>query len=282
MISDEKSVSDDVFLAEAAAIHQSAKFEEAVAVYLAELVRWREGSPLMHKLGANKGRMHVTGYLLHLSAIDRLAGGEGGVTYGELFEICVARRAEVGARVLKTTLALLRLAGFVETWRGKTDRRVVHYRPTGRMYSHARLAYGYAAAALDVLEPQTRRLCRLQTDEVFLQTMLASAGAAHAEQPPGGYMPDFIGYIGEREGAGAVLALLIMTQARRAPPPSRAALASRFGLSKSQVTRILTDGAERGYYGLYENGQPVVTTKAEDSFRRWISIELAFHARHMR
>lgn len=265
--------------AEAEGLSRLPAFRQAVPIYLSELVRWRETSPLMHKLSAHKGRMHVTGYLLHLSAVDRVSGGAGGVSYGALYEICVGRKGEVGARVLKTTLALLRLAGFVETWRG-TDRRIVYYRPTERMYDHAKLAYGYAAAALDVLEPEACRYQRLRDDGPFLQRMLMSAGKAHAEAPPNDLMPEFIGFIGEREGAGAVLAALM--QLPSGSVPSRADLAARFGLSKSQVTRIFEDGAGRGYFRLDATGLPVVTELARDSFERWISIELAFHARHMR
>ncbi len=266
--------------AEADGLRAAPAFEQAVAVYLAELVRWRETSPLMHKLSAHKGRMHVTGYLLHLSAVDQVAGGDGGVSYGALFELCVGKKGEVGARVLKTTLALLRLAGFVQTWRGAADGRVVFYRPTARMYDHAKLAYGYAAAALDVLEPEAERRRNLDAGGAFLQRMLMSAGKAHAEAPPNDLMPDFIGFIGEREGAGAVLAALM--QSPEGEVPSRAGLASRFGLSKSQVTKILEEGAARGYFRMDAAGLPTVTDSAREAFRRWISIELAFHARHMR
>lgn len=267
---------------EAAALRKLPRFEAAVRAYALGLIRWREGSKLMHKLSAHKERMHVVGYLLHLSAADIEAGGSGGVTYGALHEICVARRGEVGPRVLNTMLALMGLAGFVESWRSTVDRRVKYYRPTARMLNHACLAYGYAAEALDVLEPALDRARRLRSDRTFLNHMLVTAGRDHAEAPPSELMPDFIGYIGGREGAGPVMAALLLAEIDAAPLPSRAALAGRFGMSKSQVTQVIAEGVRRGYLDVGADGRPASTDLLAEDYRRWISIELAFHARHMR
>lgn len=276
------SETDDPLLVEAAGLRGHARFELAVRAYAAGLVRWREGTRLMHKLSAHKERMHVVGYLLHLSAADRQAGGDGGVAYGALHELCVARRGEVGPRVLKTMLALMTLAGFVDSWRGLADRRVKYYRPTARMLDHARLAYGYAAEALDAIDPAPNRAKRLKSDDRFLNRMLVTAGRDHAEAPPSERMPEFIGYIGGREGAGSVLAALMLAEIDGAPLPSRAALAARFGLSKTQVSLVIGEGVRQGYLEVDAAGQPASTPHLAETYRRWISIELAFHARHMR
>lgn len=268
-------------LEEAATLQSLPRFEGAVRAYAAGLVRWREGSRLMHKLSAHKERMHVVGYLLHLSAANREAGGDGGVAYGALHDLCVTR-GEVGPRVLNTMLALMTLAGFTDSWRSAADRRVKCYRPTERMLDHAGLAYGYAAEALDVLEPDGERARRLRSDRRFLNRMLVTAGRDHAEAPPSELMPDFIGYIGSREGAGPVLAALVLAEIDGAPLPSRSALAGRFGLSKTQVSQVIAEGVRRGYLDTDSEGRPVSTAFLAESYRRWISIELAFHARHMR
>ena len=79
------------------------------------------------------------------------------MSYGRLAEICVERAGEVSPRVLKTMLALMRLAGFVEARRDLTDRRVTLYRPTERMLEFARLWFRYAADALDAMTPEAHR-----------------------------------------------------------------------------------------------------------------------------
>ncbi len=274
--------SGDTLAGEAEALRDHARFDRAVAAYLDGLIRWREGSPLLHKLSANKARMHVAGYLLHLSAASSVAGGDGGVPYGDLHALCAGEKAGVGDRVLKTMLALMTLARFVDRWRDPSDRRVRFYRPTRRMFDHARLAYGYAAEALDAVEPAMERRRRLQSDQDFFRRMLVSAGSAHAASPPDLLMPDFIGFIGNCEGAGPVLAAIMRSEMLDRAVQSRSALAGRFGLSKSQVNRIVAEAGARGYLDVDGRGVPATRRALRDTFSRWISIELAFHARHMR
>jgi hypothetical protein len=244
----------EALASEADELRAHPRFAQARAAYLAGLIRWREASPLIHKLSANKARMHVAGYLLHLSACNSLGGGDGSVAYGDLHEMCAREDTGIGARVLKTMLALMTLARFVERRRDAADRRLRFYRPTRRMFDHARVAYGYAAGALDAIDPAMDRLGRLESDQQFFLSMLASAGRAHAEAPPDRLMPEFIGFIGNREGSGPVLAAIMQAEMLDLPVQSRAALAGRFGLSKSQATRIVGESVERGYLAVDEKG----------------------------
>ena len=56
----------------------------------------------------------------------------------------------------------------------------------------------------------------------------------------------------------------------------------RFGLSRSQVDRVLQAGRDAGLFAPDGAGSVVPTPALEDSFHRWIALELAFYAEHMR
>ncbi len=55
-----------------------------------------------------------------------------------------------------------------------------------------------------------------------------------------------------------------------------------FGLSKTQVSNVLLAGEALGYSTLDESGVPAATQHLRDSFGRWVSLKLAFYARHVR
>jgi hypothetical protein len=272
----------DALLVEAAALRARPAYPAAVRQYSAGLVRFRQSSRLVNKLSAHEGRFRTIGYLLHLSAVSAIEGGDGGVSYGQLHEICVARHGEVSPRVLKTTLAFMRLLGFIESWRSAADRRVTVYRPTPRMLEFARRWFRHAAEALDVLAPEFGRLARLEDDPAFLDQLLVLGGRDHADGPPAERMPEFIGFFGGREGAAAITALLMLAAIDGQPMPSRAAMARQFGLSKTQVSEVITEGMRVGFLALDGASAPTMTARLRDSFRQWISIELAFYARNMR
>jgi len=269
----------DALLVEAAALRAQPQFDAAVIAYCAGLVRFREQTRPMSKLNANETRLRVIGYLLHLSAVSRQAGGDGGVSYGTLRDISAG---EVSDRVLRTMLALLQLLGLVECWRSVSDRRVKYYRPSPRMLELARGMYANSAAALDCIEPAAERERRLARDPVFFNRMLVEAGRAHAVDPPASRMPDFIAFFGAREGAGAVSTRLLLGALTGSPVDSRAALARQFGLSKSQVADVIAAGVGLGYFSLDPTALPTPTPALRDHLTRWISIELAFMARHLR
>ncbi|HEY8127409.1 MAG TPA: hypothetical protein VIF39_01655 [Hyphomicrobium sp.] len=273
---------EDRLLADAGRLRESPAFPEAVREYTVGLARFREAPRLINKLISYEKRFRVTGYLLYLHADREMFGPDGGATYGRLFELCTRRR-EVSPRVLKTTLAMLKLAGFVETLRSDMDRRSKFYRPTGRMYDFIRQWLTYAVNALDVLQPEMRRAQLLRNDPHFVERFLVAGGRDHiAGEPPADRMPEFISFFGAREGAAAVVLAVMLANIDRGPSPSRAHIAKRFGLSKTQVSIIIGEGARLGFLTLDDGGVPSPTQYLRDSYGGWISIELAFYAQHMR
>jgi hypothetical protein len=276
-----ETADQDELIAHAARLLALPAFPQAVREYTVGLARFRESPRLANKLISYDTRWRVVGYLLYLAADRELFGPQGGATYGRMLEICT-RRQEVSPRVLKTMLALLKFTGFVETVRSAADRRSKMYRPTARMDAFVNLWLSYAVGALDILEPQMQRTRMLRDDRGFAERFLVSGGRDHLTgTPPADRMPDFIAFYGARDGAGAAVLSVMQADIDGTPVPSRAAIAKKFGLSKTQVSNVMAIGEAQGFFTLDSAGVPAATSRLRDSYGSWISIELAFYARHM-
>ena len=272
----------DPLLKEAAVLRALPGFDQAVRNYTQGLARFREAPRLINKLTAYETRFRVVGYLLYLHLDRERFGPEGGATYARLLELCT-RRQEASPRALKTTLTLLKLTRFIGTQRNAADRRSIYYRPTAQMYGFIDQWLSYAVGALDALQPQLRYAQRLRDDPAFIERFLVSGGREHIEsEPPADRMPEFIGFFGHREGAGALIVATMLAAIEGTPVPSRARIAGRFGLSKTQVQNLIGEAVELGFFDVGDQGVPMPTPRLHDQYRRWISIELAFYARHMR
>jgi hypothetical protein len=272
----------DRLLVEAANLRTLPAFPDAVREYTAGLVRFREAMRLVNKLLSHEARFRTVRYLLYLDADRERFGPDGGASYGRLLELCT-RRQEISPRVLKTVLALLTLTGFVTVRRGDTDRRLKFYHPTARMLGFVRQRVACTVSALNILQPEIQRDQMLRDDPHFIQRLLVSAGREHvADKPPTDLMPEFMSFFGGREGAAPTVLTVMLGDIDRTAPQSRADIAKRFGLSKTQVSNIIAEGVTLGFFTLDAAAAPVPTPHLRNSYHHWISIELAFHARNMR
>lgn len=272
---------DDPLLAEAAQLRASPTFAAAVREYTVAIARFREAPRLINKLMASETRFRLTAYVFCFAAYYERHGPLGGVTYTQLLELC-SQREELTPRTLKTTLTLLKLAGFVKTSRNPSDRRSKSYHPTPRMVDFVKSWMPHAVNALDAVQPEMQRAQMLAHDPDFIRRFAAAAGHAHATGIPLiDRMPEFTCFFGKREGAIPVVLAVMLSDIGSAPLPSRAQIAKRFGLSKTQVSNMVAEGTELGFFSVDETGIPGATTHLRDSYTRFISIELAFYARHM-
>ena len=272
---------DDPLLAEAAQLRASPAFAAAVREYTVAIARFREAPRLINKLMASETRFRLTAYVFCFAAYYERHGPLGGVTYTQLLELC-SQREELTPRTLKTTLTLLKLAGFVKTSRNPSDRRSKSYHPTPRMVDFVKSWMPHAVNALDAVQPEMQRAQMLAHDPDFIRRFAAAAGHAHAAGIPLiDRMPEFTCFFGKREGAIPVVLAVMLSDIGSAPLPSRAQIAKRFGLSKTQVSNMVAEGTELGFFSVDETGIPGATTHLRDSYARFISIELAFYARHM-
>ena len=274
--------SNDPLLIEAAHLRALPAFPTAVREYTVAIARFREAPRLLTKLMASETRFRLTAYVFYLSADHETYGPLGGATYSRLLELC-SQRQELSPRVLKTTLALLKLAGFIKTSQNTSDRRSKSYYPTPRMMDFVKSWMPHAVNALDALQPDMQRAQMLAEDPDFIRRFAAAAGHEHATGIPLiDRMPEFTCFFGKREGAIPVVLAVMLSDIDGLPLPSRAQIAKRFGLSKTQVSNMIAEGAKLGFFSTDEAGTPRATACLRDSYARFISIELAFYARHMR
>lgn len=265
---------------EAAHLQSLPTFPEALGTYVVELANYREASRPFGKLIANEDRYRVVNFICAMWAEIIAAGGRGAMTYGQLFEIC--RRGEVTPRILKTTLSLATFSGFLTKSPNPDDRRSWLYTPTPLMMEHP-FRWGMAnALALDQLLPGKRRVERMQRrnrDDVI--HLLRSAGREFAAGvQPMTVQLDFMEFWGHKEGAALFSLGLLSAEARGLPRPSRAQLATRFGLSKSQVTHLVATGRQLGLYTL-EGGEVTPTDLLRAQHAEFAALCLVFLEPHM-
>ena len=270
----------DALLEEAERMAAMPRFDRAVREYTNRAMRFRQGDKLINKLISYDKRWRVVGYLLYFALDQERYGAQGGASYGRLHDICTAR-LQISPRVLKTALALLRLSGAVRVVPSDKDARLKLHQPTARLFDFVDEWLHYAVNTLDILEPQIQRARMLREDPGFPRRFLVSMGRERLEDKPMvNRMPEYIAFVGRRDGASAVLLSIILADMDEAALSSRAELAARFSLSKTQVNAVIAEAETAGFVFM-ENGTPRPTAHLLASHRRWISIELAGYARHM-
>lgn len=272
----------DPLLRTAARFAAHPDFPLAVRTYATGLARFREAPRLVNMVVSTDVRWRIVGYLNYLDADRERFGPEGGATYGRLLDLST-RHGEATPRTVRSLLALLQVSGLVRRTVGRADRRQIFYHPTERMRAFVRDWLRYATAALDVLEPDMRR-GSLVGDPRFAEAFAVSGGRAHLEDPIplADRVPTPLSSLRAMLGSYSVILAVLQARIEGTATPGSRRIAGRFGLSRSQVDRVVQAGLQRGLFVSDEEGRPVPTAALEESFRRWISIELAFYARHLR
>ncbi|MET3924695.1 hypothetical protein [Devosia sp. 2618] len=264
---------------QAAALQAHPKFDQALHLYTRGVSDYREANHGIGKLTANEDRYRALNFFFYLWA-ESVAKGEGGaVTYSALFEVC--RRGEVTTRTLKTMLALAIFTGFAERRPHPTDRRSKLYIPTARMIAFPDYWITPAAAANDLLLPGADRVRRLRDDPDLLVHFFRSSGREFgAGVQPMTIQPEFMAFYGNKEGGSAMVMALLLADMENLPPPNRAEISRRFGLSKSQVTQLIAQGQAAGMLQI-SDGVVRATQTLHDDHAEWTALCLAFLDPHM-
>ncbi|SMQ58599.1 hypothetical protein SAMN06295905_0105 [Devosia lucknowensis] len=247
--------------------------------YTTSLSFYREASRPFAKLIANEDRYRALNFLFTIWAEKVGHGLDGSMTYGELHEIC--RRGEISPRILKTTLSLATLYGFLERRPNPADGRSWLYIPTPAMIAFPQQWLMPAANALDALFPGQDRSGRLAQDSGALVHFLRSAGREFAAgTQPQTMQADFQEFYGRKEGGASFTMGLLVADAQGQPPLSRSEMASRYGLTKSQVTQLIAMGEQKGLM-LVRNGVPMPTDLLRKNHAEWVALSLAFLGHHL-
>ena len=272
----------DELLQDAARLAVHPAFAQAVEVYCTALARLREAPRLLNTIIATDVRWRIVGYLLYLSSDTERFGPHGGATYGRLLQLCT-KRQEAGSRALTTLLGLLRLSRLILAVPDWQDARIKYYVPTKRLNRFVQGWMRYATAALDLLEPEMAR-ARFLDDPAFLTRFNVSGGRAHLADaiPLADRVPEPLSLLKSMLGSYSVIVGVMEADLGGRPVPPAGHLARRFGLSRTQVREIIAAGLRAGLFAQGEKDTVTATPALRDSFAHWISIELAFYARHMR
>ena len=272
----------DPLLRRAARFAAHPDFPRAVRTYAHGLARFREAPRLVNLIVSTDVRWRIVGYLNYLNSDRERFGPEGGATYGRLLDLCT-RFGEASPRTVRTLLALMQVTGLIRKAAGQDDRRLAFYRPTDRMRAFMRDWLGYATAALDILEPDVPRAHRV-SDPAFVDAFTVSGGRAYLEDvvPLVDRVPAPFSLLRDMLGGYSVIVAVLLARIEGVPTPPNRRIAGRFGLSRSQVDRVLQAGRDAGLFASDGAGSVVPTPALEDSFHRWIALELAFYAEHMR
>lgn len=271
----------DPLLAKAEAFRAHPAYLDVLRAYIAHASGFRGTSTILNKLVSYHVRWRVASYLFYLAADRDQFGPDGGASYSNLIKMC-ERSPSISPRTLKTMLALLQYAGMITARRSVSDGRSKLYQPTARMQQFIRPWLLYATRTLDLVDPSTDRTKNLLADPDFIDRTMVSAGRAHEHSIPLiERMPDYTAFFGGREGATAVLLALMSAELDGPTIASQGQIAKRYGISKSQVAKVIRSGETLGFFTIDEAGLPRPTPLLKESFSSWVSIELAFYATHM-
>jgi hypothetical protein len=264
---------------EAAHLQALPGYEAALHTYTRQISAYREASRPVAKLIANEDRYRTLNFFFTMWAEKVGAGGDGALTYSELFEIC--RRGEVSPRILKTTLSIGGVLGFFQRSRNPADGRSWLYRPTPQMLLFPHQWLLPAAHALDTLLPDRKRAERLEADPAILVYFFRSAGREFASGlQPMTLQPEFMSFYGQKEGGAVFTMGLLLAEIDGLPTPSRAEIAARYGLTKSQVNQLIVAGQAAGLLTV-EAGMPRPTNALRDGHSEWVALSLAFLGHHL-
>ncbi len=266
---------------EARELRRHPEFDTALIEYTSDLIQFRKSQRRLNKIIAQQYRFRVIGHLLHQHGLKWLNDQTGGVTYTELAHACATYNSS--PRHLKTMLGLMQVVGFVKVARDPDDNRRKLYVPTDRLMGFVRKRVMCAAISLDILQPRLRCSQILMEDKTATLRVWATGGFEFAlGQLAAETLPEFFPFFRRRDGAAPLIFALMHARFNAQDCSSRAVIAAQFGLSKTQVSNLVHEGAELGLFTLDAKGVPSPTNLLSDSYRQLVSIELAFFARHIR
>ena len=267
----------DLILERAMQIRAAARFPEAVKAFTDRMVEFRLNGPRhINKLFGQDARYRMVCFTLYLHYDTTDAGLNQGASYTRLLEL-TAKTTGGGHRVVETTLDLMLAMGLVTVERGPSDRRLKLYRPTAAMFRMLRVWLEGSLAPLDLIEPHANRVARLHAgDEIMRQFFLGVGRAFRDGEPFTRRLPRFSCFF-DREGGWPFLAIAVTQALANSPLPGRGAIASRLGISKSQIAVVSTEATRLGLLRVHD-GAVYATPELVSEYEQWVAICLALFA----
>lgn len=207
---------------------------------------------LINKLNADEGRHFFTIFALALHAEHLLDPARPGLTLTRLKQICVPLGLMSHGRA-ETNLGLLRRSNLVRPAPPGNDRRQRRLEPAEPLVTQVRTRVGFHLEALAMLGRGEGLRARLDSDPGFFWRLSLLRARAIIEEPSMVLRFPPLAAVADTEGGYVVLCALLhaLPWSDRKPEPGMVALpyaehAARFGLSRTQMRRVVLRLAEHG------------------------------------
>lgn len=235
------------------------RFPAALRHMLDSFLRLQDGY-LINKLNADEGRHFVSIFALALHADYRADPTRPGLTLARLKRAC-APLGLMGHGRIEATLGLLRQAKLLDEAPPGSDRRVRRLEPTEALVTQFQTRIGFHLEALDMLFPDRGHLARLKADSRFFWQMSWLRAQTISSEPSLTLRLPALAGAAQTEGGYVVLCALLrgLGDQPGMPRPGLVALpyaahAERFGLSRTQLRRVVVRLAEHGLVRPAESG----------------------------
>ncbi|WP_219322530.1 hypothetical protein [Methylovirgula sp. HY1] len=265
------AVADDIF--------HHPRFGDPVLHYTQALLSWRNDERLVNKISSTHARSQIVGYLMLLHFEAARDAATVGATYTNLWRLC-ERRKDCSPRVLKTVLAVLRVARMVTLTRAKSDKRLHVYQPTQRLIGFVQDWYSRTFGCFDIMNGKNFA-ARMRSEPNLLAEVIVAIGRPYIDHDiilVRQYPEIFHLFLIDLGFVAA--ASLTATHLRGEPPLSAHQIAKKYGSSPSQARNVLKWMRENDLIVCDDAGQVVDRAKIALLFQLHVARELSLYAKY--
>jgi hypothetical protein len=237
--------------AEIDAIRADPRFPQAIRVFAQGMISIYRGNRLLNALINDRGRM-VIGYLsLYLHDGGAPDGRGSGFGVGQLKALCAATGMASPGRTA-AMLALMRVAGYIESAHAPDDRRRRILVPTERLRETHRERWRGVAEAVRQVRPETAAAFDLGNPEFEAAYVRYTADYFVNGMRVIDVAPELMLFTDRNAGMMILFNLLLSGEPGDTIPPQRpvqisiSALASRFGVSRVHVRTLFREAEAAG------------------------------------
>jgi len=266
-----QGISDDVI----AALRAEPRFSDACRAGVTRALAYVKTDPEQHASFRDIGRMVLGTLALYLHA-------SGGLTHRRLCEVSSGGGTLSSGRA-SAILLRLRMIGYLKAAAKRSNGSARLYIPTPKMISAFRQRIQIDIGAIALLDPRLEKFAvQLEDDKVFFRLYrIIGENLLHAERQRRPDMMDFEAIMTRDAGMLIFYAMFEAADDGHEFPVagpakiSLAALARRFGVSRTHVLRLMRDTEKMGFVERDANGDyGIITPLLRDTFKTYYSIIL--------
>jgi hypothetical protein len=269
-----------------AALRRHPRFPDALREFGAMAVRLYRGNRLINLVTNDRGRLLLAVFAIYLHYARRADDPSSGLTAARLQALFVETGLGSVGRA-KALIALMRWGGYIEDAPAAPDRRFKLLQPTEKMLAVHRERWRGALGAAALVAPEAAQALARFDAPGFLPAFVI----AQASEFQGGFRlldhgPELQLFSDRNAGFPIMFGILLSAAPDDGMPPtgaipvSASALAKRFHVSRTQVTRLLHDAHAAGL--IERSGGPEMqvrfTPRFAENFEKLFGSLLLVHA----